>query len=74
MQKITAQLEDWWYDQFFHVYWGHIYGDRKNRFRDGTRIHTSSVKPKERHKREGDIIETLNSRYLLGAPRDENEH
>lgn len=69
--KITGTLEHWWHEPaLFNVIWGHVHNDIEGRFVDGTLIHTSSLKhsSKQVHK-EGDIINTQNSTYLLGKPR-----
>lgn len=63
-EEITGTLENWSYDRHHRVFWGQIYGDTKGRFRDGTMIHTSACEFNKN--KEGDIIETLNSRYKLG--------
>lgn len=69
--KVTGTLEHWWHEPaYFNVMWGQVYGDIHGRFVDGTLIHTSTLKhsSKQIHK-EGDIIATMNSFYLLGKPR-----
>ena len=64
--KPTARLEYWSYDKVWHVFNGHIFDDVRMRFPDGSYIHTSHcVEPDAK---EGDIIHTLNSTYLLGKP------
>lgn len=66
--EITGRLEGWSYDPMYRVYWGYIYEDIHGRFVDGTRIHTSSTTQKDG--KEGDLIVTRNSTYLLGKPFD----
>ncbi|MAZ17925.1 MAG: hypothetical protein CL535_16545 [Ahrensia sp.] len=62
--EYTATLERW---SFAHgYYFGAIYGDKKERFADGSVVRTSLNKSKPG--KEGDIITTSNSRYLLGKP------
>jgi hypothetical protein len=54
------------YDKGWHVFWGHIHEDTRQRFYDGAWIHTSHcVEPDAK---EGDVVHTLNSTYLLGKP------
>ncbi len=59
----TARVENWVVEGG-RVH-GVVYDDRKQRFEDGTYIHTSPLlligRPTE-----GAIMETENSRYLLG--------
>lgn len=75
---VTGVLEGWWIESISRkecIFWGFVYHDRDKRFHDGEYIHTSGVansqfkgKPSE-----GDIIQTRNSRYQLGAPLDMNQ-
>ena len=65
--NITGRLESWYTgmeigDEF--IIWGDIYDDVNNRFGNGLHIHTSGIK--KRDVKEGDIVETRNSRYVLG--------
>lgn len=69
MGDVTGRLENWVYDPIWRVFWGHLYDDVHKRWSDGTWIHTSHC-PKPDAK-EGDIVTTLNSRYLLGEKRKE---
>lgn len=67
----TATLREWWYDVANHVIWGYIYYDRKERFCDGTHIHTSSLmmsKETASKLKEDDTVMTRNSFYKLGKP------
>lgn len=64
-----ARLENWKWSTSRHGIFlvGAIFDDRKNRFRDGTRVRTSLV---TRGKcREGEVVETMNTRYLLGKEK-----
>ena len=64
--KPTARLENWKYDSMWHCFNGYIFDDVRMRFPDGSYIYTSHcVEPDAK---EGDIIHTLNSTYLLGKP------
>jgi hypothetical protein len=71
--EITGRLENWYIDTLTqggkkYMIWGDIYDDKYARWRPGTRIHTSlCLTPKDKVER-GVIIETMNSRYLLGSP------
>jgi hypothetical protein len=77
-QKVTGRLENWIYDPLWNVVWGNVYDDARKRFRDGEWIHTSDI-PVTRVGRtgdvlkEGDIIKTLNSKYLLGKPQEKKD-
>ena len=67
VEEITGRLEYWIYDERNNIFWGDLYGDVHNRWRDGQDIHTSTVTtPEAPLSKEGDVIETLNSKYLLG--------
>jgi len=75
--SVTGTLKDWVYDKFCNCVWGYIEGDVRDRFTDGTWIHTSDI-PSTRQTRsftakEGDLIYTRNSIYRLGKPRKEIE-
>lgn len=71
MKEITGRLENWSWDLKFPIIWGFLYDDIHKRWRDGQMIHTSSIdKKKFRDVKEGDIVETMNSRYLLGKPSE----
>jgi len=65
-KEITARLEEWWYDELNHIYWGNVYDDIRERWWEGARIHTSRVKKGQSNLKEGDTVNTLNSTYLLG--------
>lgn len=66
-KNATASLKEAFYDARFHVFWGEIYGDKKGRYPDGTRIHTSVVTYIHTNSKTGkvDYIETLNSAYTI---------
>lgn len=66
-KEVTGKLDEWYSEEVWGDYmivWGRVYGDTKKRFRDGFRIHTSYF-PK-RELKEGDVIQTKNSTYVLG--------
>ncbi|MGL1886294.1 MAG: hypothetical protein OCD76_07245 [Reichenbachiella sp.] len=69
MSKVTGRLEDWYrsqpasYEDEFMI-WGDCYDDIHKRFPDGMVIHTSGIKNRE--VKEGDVVKTRNSTYLLG--------
>jgi hypothetical protein len=64
LSEVTGRLENWWYDATNHVFWGYLYDDVKDRWRDGVHIHTSMCHAPDA--KEGDVIKTRNSTYLLG--------
>lgn len=69
MEEITGTLDQWYYEHMMegtNIYriWGHVYGDSKGRFFDGDLMHTSGVIGN--HWKEGDIVTTVYSKYLLG--------
>lgn len=64
-ENVTARLEGWWFDGV--VMYGSIYGDTRGRWNDGHPIHTSYVTSDGPYA-EGEVIQTKNSRYLLGKP------
>ena len=69
-KEVTGRLENWTYDVMYNVIWGDIYNDIRGRFGDGTNIHTSDIPGGRRMEfKEGDIVKTLNSSYLLGEPK-----
>ena len=64
--EITARLENW-HAYFGQTLAGEIYDDVRNRWEDGTFIHTSYIEDNEYNKaEEGVVIHTMNSVYLLG--------
>ena len=70
-QKITGRLENWQRQQATKkefIVWGYIYDDRAKRWADGEVIHTSGIK--NRQIKEGDIVTTRNSTYLLGKQQE----
>lgn len=68
-KMLTGTLVDWFIDpNGLDIVWGWIEGDARGRFEDSTRIHTSSIPNFRTDYVEGDVIETLNSVYLLGKP------
>jgi hypothetical protein len=67
-QQVTGRLEYWWYDEINHVFWGYLYDDIRKRWWDGVHIHTSCCHNPDA--KEGDVIKTLNSTYLLGKARE----
>ena len=66
---LTGTLVDWYTDPMGRdILWGWIEGDAKGRFDHTTRVHTSSIPDFRTDYVEGDVIETMNSVYLLGKP------
>ena len=66
-EEITGRLENWYVDLrgSTMIIWGQLYDDVRKRWRDGEYVHTSSAEIKE--VKEGDIVHTRNSVYLLGV-------
>lgn len=67
--EVVGTLENWHYDPFGrHIIWGMLIKDSKGRFSDDCMIHTSTIDAFQGRYpfKEGEIIETLNSFYLLG--------
>jgi len=63
---ILEQWYDYWPSDNVVMAVGFIMGDKKNRFYEGMQIHTSKVHTPFEEWREGAIIETNNSKYMLG--------
>lgn len=71
--NITGKLENWVYNKKQNVIVGNLYGDIHNRWEDGTPIVTSRLRAKqESTPKEGAILQTANSTYLLGTKKDNN--
>lgn len=51
---------------------GVVTNDRKNRFADGRCIHTSAIVTPLEQVVEGAVVDTLNTRYLLGEEGERN--
>lgn len=74
-KEVIGRLENWfiafWGDGTKDlVVWGDIYDDKRKRFKDGLHIHTSYLieinESNMKDVKEGDVIKTKNSYYLLG--------
>ena len=65
-----AELRDWAVQQFegFATLVGRVYGDKKKRWPDGRLIQSSPLLT-PLTAREGNVVATLNSYYLLVGPR-----
>ena len=72
-EEYDGVLTNWIIDPMGRgVLWGEIFGDKKERFNDGSWIHTSYMEPDViSGAKEGIVVRTLNSAYLLGAPHCE---
>lgn len=55
-----------------HLLFGIVTNDRKNRFDDGRCIHTSAIVTLLEQVVEGAVVDTLNTRYLLGEEGERN--
>lgn len=67
-KEYVAKLNNWsvqFVDGDEVLLWGEVEGDKRGRWADGTVMHTSGIKIREF--KEGDIVTTRNSKYLLGA-------
>lgn len=64
MNRVKGLLKNWY--PFGDSIAGEIHDDKDKRFDDGTTIRTSTVQGDMTTLKEGDVIETVNSRYLLG--------
>ena len=70
--EVTGRLENWFPDKATKkefIIWGNIYEDNDGRWADGYFIHTSGIL--HRKVSEGDVVQTRNSSYLLGKPKEE---
>lgn len=70
--EVTGRLENWVLGLTHKgecIIWGFVYGDSKDRWPDGNWIHTSGTPIKDF--KEGEYIQTRNSKYLLGKPMAE---
>ena len=68
MTEITGIIEAWRMDQVTKeefIIWGFIYNDVHGRWGNDTYFHTSGIK--NRKCKQGDVVDTRNSRYELGA-------
>lgn len=76
-QRYDAVLQDWIILPLpaypgTHIIVGIVTNDRKNRFTDGRCIHTSAIVTPLEEIVEGAVVETLNTRYLLGEESERN--
>jgi hypothetical protein len=71
MNKPTGRLENWFLSERAHgtVLVGDVYDDIKDRFVDGTWIHTSKLE-EGYVLGEGELVKTMFSSYLLGKEMD----
>lgn len=70
MPEVTGRLESWYWDNTYNIVWGYLFDDVRGRWRDGEHIHTSNITShKQDTTKEGDVVTTLNSTYLLGKQR-----
>ena len=71
--EIHGVIQDWVVDTYrstgFYVARGTIVGDTKGRWEDGHWIRTSAIMSSVVNLKEGDIIQTRNSNYILGRER-----
>lgn len=65
---MNGRLENWY--QSGPAVFGHIFDDPGKRFNEGYFIRTSTASAEGL--KEGDILKTKNSEYLLGKPLNDN--
>lgn len=65
-----AELRDWAVQRFegFATLVGRVFGDKKKRWPDGRLVQTSPLLA-PRSAKQGNVVATLNSHYLLDGPR-----
>lgn len=71
-QRYDAVLSNWTYDDLGNILNGNISGDELKRFRDGEFVLTRRLDLSETsvtQLREGNVVKTRNTRYLLGKQR-----
>lgn len=70
--QITGRIENWSYNKKQNVIVGDLHDDIHKRWEDGQFIRTSKLKPMSMQvstPKEGVVISTLNSNYLLGKKK-----
>ena len=73
---VTARLENWLMDNKSGCLIGDIYDDELKRWPDGQKIKTSKLAPmsvQASPAKEGDVMYTLNSSYLLGKKKGKDQ-
>lgn len=75
MTNVTGRLEGWYLETYAKgsIVWDYLYDDTRNRWWDGARIHTSKILSGIKDLKEGDVIITMNSSYLLGKPFEKED-
>jgi hypothetical protein len=64
---LTGTLENWDVDPNYPMLWGDVYGNPK--FEEGETVHTSYISRYQLEDlKEGVVVETTYSTYLLGKP------
>ena len=74
--SVTARLENWTVDNKSGCLIGDIYDDELKRWTDGQKIKTSKLAPmsvQPSSAKEGAVMHTLNSSYLLGKKKGKNQ-
>ncbi|QIG69779.1 hypothetical protein EVB81_210 [Rhizobium phage RHph_I46] len=66
MSKYTARLEDWGVVEGKNQLFGNVFEDSKGRFDDGQFVKTSPAFDDPKDLKEGDLVSTKSSVYLLG--------
>lgn len=65
-EEITGRIENWVFDS--ECIWGNLYDDVHKRWEEGTHVYTSKVVSPKDNIKEGEVVKTQNSKYLLGKP------
>jgi len=63
-EEVTGRLENWYVAN--GVVWGNLHDDVRKRWDDGEHIRTSTVQGSTTNLKEGEVVKTRNSLYLLG--------
>lgn len=73
--EVTGRLENWQVTESVFMstkcIHGDLYEDIHERWEPGQAMFTSKLKNQKSRPKEGDVVETQNSRYLLGVPAEE---
>ena len=65
MDDLTGRIENW--ILVGNIIWGQIHDDKRKRWKDGHAVQTSSITSDLSEIKEGAVIITANSKYLLGT-------
>lgn len=70
--KPTGRIENWHLCSFAGGYWleGNVHEDARGRFPDGAYFHTSGIVGDHADLKEGSVVQTVYSIYILGKQRE----